>query len=98
MHFSRGLTPRKLGTMPLRQNPMTEEKVDLQSLDWETMVLRFEGHMHFRQRLVLSTLSQKSITIHGIRPHDDNPGLKGQSFDGAFVLRAVTHKHHNVAM
>ena len=40
-------------------------------------VLKYEGSNFLRQRLVLSTLSGKSIRINKIRQYDDHPGLKG---------------------
>ena len=40
--------------------------------------LSFEGCNFFRQRLVLATLSGKSIRIKNIRAHEDDPGLKGE--------------------
>ncbi|KAJ1507169.1 hypothetical protein HMI54_004404, partial [Coelomomyces lativittatus] len=38
-------------------------------------LLKFKGHLYFRQRLVLSLLSGKPIRITEIRPDDENPGL-----------------------
>ena len=42
--------------------------------------LSFEGCNFLRQRLVLATLSGKSVRIRNIRTADDDPGLKGVSF------------------
>lgn len=42
-----------------------------------TNTLTFEGCNFFRQRLVLSTLSGKTVKIRKIRSTDDNPGLRG---------------------
>lgn len=39
--------------------------------------LHYSGHLYFRQRLVLSSLSGKPIKIDKIRPGDKNPGLRG---------------------
>ena len=39
--------------------------------------LTYEGCNFFRQRLVLATLSGKSVKIKNIRVYDDDPGLKG---------------------
>jgi hypothetical protein len=39
--------------------------------------LTYEGCNFYRQRLVLSTLSGKSVRIKNIRSFDDDPGLKG---------------------
>ncbi|KAJ3333069.1 hypothetical protein HDU93_008801 [Gonapodya sp. JEL0774] len=55
------------------------------------MVLRFEGHGGFRQRLVLATLAQKATTIHGIRPHDENPGLRDYEVSFLRLLEKVTN-------
>jgi RNA 3'-terminal phosphate cyclase-like protein len=41
------------------------------------MVLKFTGSSFFRQRLILSTLSGKSIVIRDIRIDSDKPGLTG---------------------
>lgn len=38
--------------------------------------MRFKGSRHFRQRLLLSTLSQRSIIIEDIRSDESPPGLK----------------------
>lgn len=42
--------------------------------------LTYEGCNFFRQRLVLATLSGKSVKIKNIRSIDDDPGLKGGAF------------------
>jgi len=39
-------------------------------------MLTFEGCTNFRQRIILSTLSQRPIRIRDIRPLDTNPGLR----------------------
>lgn len=39
--------------------------------------LKFNGHQHLRQRLVLSILSGKNVRIDKIRTEDKNPGLRG---------------------
>lgn len=45
-------------------------------------LLKFEGHVYLRQRLVLATLSGKAVRIEKIRSDDENPGLKGFLFEG----------------
>lgn len=40
-------------------------------------IMSFEGCNYFRQRLVLSTLSGKTVRIKKIRSKEDDPGLKG---------------------
>lgn len=42
--------------------------------------LTYEGCNFFRQRLVLATLSGKSVKIKNIRAIEDDPGLKGNAF------------------
>jgi hypothetical protein len=39
-------------------------------------MLRFKGSQHFRQRLLLSTLSGTAIRIDDIRASDQSPGLR----------------------
>lgn len=39
--------------------------------------MSFEGCNYFRQRLILSTLSGKTVRIKKIRSKEDDPGLKG---------------------
>ncbi|XP_014785786.1 RNA 3'-terminal phosphate cyclase-like protein [Octopus bimaculoides] len=46
-------------------------------------LLEYEGCNFFRQRLVLSILSGKSVRITKIRSRDDNPGL--QEFELSFI-------------
>ncbi|BFZ16391.1 hypothetical protein BsWGS_19430 [Bradybaena similaris] len=45
--------------------------------------LKYEGCNHFRMRLVLSTLSGKSVKISQIRPEDGDPGMK--DFEVSFI-------------
>ena len=42
--------------------------------------LTYEGCNFFRQRLVLATLSGKSVKIKNIRAIEDDPGLRGYVF------------------
>lgn len=42
------------------------------------MVLKFFGAAHFRQRIILSLLTGKSICIQEIRSGEENPGVKGK--------------------
>lgn len=45
-------------------------------------ILQYEGCNFFRQRLVISTLSGKTVRIKNIRAEEDDPGIKGDdSFD-----------------
>jgi RNA 3'-terminal phosphate cyclase len=45
-------------------------------------MLKFLGAAYFRQRIALSILSGKSISIKEIRSNEENPGLKGILTDG----------------
>ena len=42
--------------------------------------LEYEGHAHFRQRIVLSCLSRRAVRISAIRESADEPGLR--DFEG----------------
>ncbi|KAJ3039872.1 rRNA-processing endoribonuclease [Rhizophlyctis rosea] len=57
-----------------------------------TAILRFEGHNYLRQRLLLATLSGKTIRIDNIRPEDeDNPGLTDYEASFLRLLEKVTN-------
>ena len=43
-------------------------------------ILTFEGSNYFRQRVVLATLSGKSVKIKKIRKKADDPGVTGISY------------------
>ena len=61
----------------------TEGKKIPESRNPESMAkntLSYEGCNYFRQRIVLATLSGKSVKIKKIRARDDDPGLKGIHF------------------
>ncbi|KAJ3212963.1 rRNA-processing endoribonuclease [Dinochytrium kinnereticum] len=54
--------------------------------------LRFEGHLHFRQRLVLATLSAKPVRIDKIRSDDEeNPGLADYEISFLRLLEKMTN-------
>jgi RNA 3'-terminal phosphate cyclase-like protein len=40
--------------------------------------VQYRGHAHFRQRIVLSVLSGKSVRIDGIRADQLEVGVKGE--------------------
>ncbi len=46
-----------------------------------TPVLQFEGCNFLRQRLVLATLSGRTVRMRHIREDSDEPGLKGECFN-----------------
>lgn len=49
--------------------------------------LSFEGCNFLRQRLILSTLSGKTVKIKRIRSKDDNPGLRGENLSKVMGFR-----------
>ncbi|CAD1812357.1 18S rRNA biogenesis protein RCL1 [Candida parapsilosis] len=56
--------------------------------------IAFEGHRNFRLRLILATLSGKSVKIIKIRSHDLNPGLKDYEVSFLRLLESVTNGSH----
>ena len=46
-------------------------------------MLRLKGSQHFRQRLVLATLTGRAVRIDDIRARDISPGLK--DFEASFL-------------
>ena len=40
----------------------------------------YEGSCFFRQRLILATISGKTVKIKKIRSKDDEPGVKGNVY------------------
>lgn len=46
----------------------------------------FKGSNFFRQRLVLSILSGKTIYIEDIRNEEDKPGLKGKNLNNSKLI------------
>ena len=50
--------------------------------------LSYEGCNFLRQRLVLATLSGKSVKIKNIRAFEDDPGLKGTSLRHEYVANS----------
>ncbi|KAJ3087591.1 hypothetical protein HK100_008319, partial [Physocladia obscura] len=55
-------------------------------------VLRFEGHLHFRQRLLLATLTGRGVRIDKIRENDDtHPGLADYEVSFLRLLEKVTN-------
>lgn len=51
----------------------------------------FQGHQNFRIRLILATLSGKTIRIDKIRPDDLNPGLRDFEISFLRLLENVTN-------
>ncbi|CAK9780637.1 18S rRNA biogenesis protein [Cutaneotrichosporon oleaginosum] len=54
-------------------------------------LLRFSGHKHLRQRLVLAILSGKSIRVDGIRPDDVHVGLRDYEVNLLRLVEKVTN-------
>jgi RNA 3'-terminal phosphate cyclase-like protein len=54
-------------------------------------MLRFTGCCHFRQRLLLSTLSGKAIRIDDIRAQDQSPGLRDQEASLLRLMEKLTN-------
>lgn len=54
-------------------------------------MLRFRGCQHFRQRLLLSTLSGKAIRIDDIRVNDQSPGLHDYEASLLRLLEKLTN-------
>ncbi|KAJ3077405.1 rRNA-processing endoribonuclease [Podochytrium sp. JEL0797] len=58
-------------------------------------VMRFEGHLHMRQRLLLATISGRSIRIDKIRQNEDEfPGLADYEVSFLRLLEKVTNGSH----
>ena len=55
------------------------------------ILLKYQGHHRIRQRLVLATLSGKTIRIESIRPHDSNPGLTDYEISFLRLLEKITN-------
>lgn len=55
------------------------------------MMIKIEGSQQFRQRLVLSTLSGKSMQIDTIRSSDQNPGLRDYEASLLRLIEKVTN-------
>ncbi|KAI9276288.1 RNA 3'-terminal phosphate cyclase [Sporodiniella umbellata] len=54
-------------------------------------LLKFEGHVHLRQRLVLATLSGRAVRIEKIRSEDENPGLRDFEVKFLNLIEKVTN-------
>ena len=54
-------------------------------------ILRFTGHRHLRQRILLSILSGKSMRIDGIRSDDVNVGLRDYEVNLLRLVEKVTN-------
>ncbi|KZO99398.1 18S rRNA biogenesis protein [Calocera viscosa TUFC12733] len=57
-------------------------------------LVRFDGHDHFRNRLVLSVLSGKPVRIDKIRSDDKDPGLRDYEASFLRLLEKITNGSH----
>eukprot|EP01128_Nolandella_sp_AFSM9_P001552 TRINITY_DN1174_c0_g1_i1.p1 TRINITY_DN1174_c0_g1~~TRINITY_DN1174_c0_g1_i1.p1 ORF type:complete len:412 (-),score=80.35 TRINITY_DN1174_c0_g1_i1:221-1300(-) len=55
------------------------------------VMLKFEGAQYLRQRIVLATLSRKSVLIRNIRSMSDHPGLKEYETSFLRLIEKVTN-------
>ncbi|WPT10808.1 Putative RNA 3'-terminal phosphate cyclase-like protein [Picochlorum sp. SENEW3] len=55
------------------------------------VMLKLDGSQHFRQRLVLSTISGKAMQIDNIRADDENPGLRDYEASLLRLFEKVTN-------
>lgn len=56
----------------------------------KTSYMRLKGSKHFRQRLLLSTLSSTPLIIEEIRPDDSWPGLRPHEISFLRLLETVS--------
>lgn len=54
-------------------------------------ILRFTGHRHLRQRILLSILSGKSVRIDGIRSDDIQVGLRDHEINLLRLVERITN-------
>ncbi|SJX64087.1 related to RCL1-RNA terminal phosphate cyclase-like protein [Sporisorium reilianum f. sp. reilianum] len=62
--------------------------------DTKSRLLRFTGHRNFRQRLVLSLLSQRPVRIDSIRPDSSSPGIRDFEANFLRLIEKVTNGSH----
>ncbi|KAJ1292874.1 hypothetical protein BS78_01G023700 [Paspalum vaginatum] len=55
--------------------------------------LRFSGSRHFRQRMVLATLTSKAVTIVDIRSGDAAPGLRPHEISLLRLIDKISDRH-----
>merc|ERR1711907_97167 len=73
-----------MGTIPQEIPLSAPGRVEiLPRSDMGKDVLRFKGCAHFRQRIVCSTLSGRTVVIEDIRSEDEHPGLR--DFESGFL-------------
>eukprot|EP01084_Bolivina_argentea_P233812 393722_1 len=60
-------------------------------IEQQNTFTKFQGSALFRWRLLLATLTHKSICIDNIRIHEDNPGLKDYELSFLKLLDQLTN-------
>jgi len=66
-------------------------KLNNNSREGKTGVLKFRGSSHFRQRLVCATLSGRRIRIDDIRSESDEPGITDYEANFLKLLDSLTN-------
>ncbi|SPO28056.1 related to RCL1 - RNA terminal phosphate cyclase-like protein [Ustilago trichophora] len=62
--------------------------------DAKSRLLRFTGHRNFRQRLILSLVSQRPVRIDSIRPDSSSPGIRDFEANFLRLIEKVTNGSH----
>lgn len=62
--------------------------------DTKSRLLRFTGHRNFRQRLILSLVSQRPVRIDSIRPDSSSPGIRDFEANFLRLIEKVTNGSH----
>lgn len=60
----------------------------------KSRLLRFTGHRNFRQRLILSLVSQRPVRIDSIRPDSSSPGIRDFEANFLRLLEKITNGSH----
>ncbi|KAJ1033949.1 hypothetical protein NDA16_000157 [Ustilago loliicola] len=60
----------------------------------KSRLLRFTGHRNFRQRLILSLVSQRPVRIDSIRPDSSSPGIRDFEANFLRLIEKVTNGTH----
>lgn len=60
----------------------------------KSRLLRFTGHRNFRQRLILSLVSQRPVRIDSIRPESSSPGIRDFEANFLRLIEKVTNGSH----
>lgn len=60
----------------------------------KSRLLRFTGHRNFRQRLILSLVSQRPVRIDSIRPDSSSPGIRDFEANFLRLIEKITNGSH----